>query len=75
MDRWKPIETAPKDGQRIMAFMPSRAGFFARQDMVPVAWSGWGGGTWESLSGGHIAEDELSHWQPLPEPPKPLPSA
>lgn len=59
----------PKDGRAVLGFVPSRSGYVARQDMVPVHWSGWGGGCWETLGGGHLLDWELTYWMPLPEPP------
>lgn len=56
-DQWQPIETAPKDGTAIIV----------------------GGGTaewnpnqygWFSHQGQAIIEWEVTHWMPLPEPPK-----
>lgn len=67
--QWQPIETAPKDGTTILAHNPRGLAFFARQDVVPVHWTGWGGGAWENSTSGHKVFDELTHWMPLPAPP------
>lgn len=68
---WQPMETAPRDGTTILAHIPKLRGYTARQDVVPVHWSGWGGGTWEnSTSGSKLMEFDLSHWMPLPPPPQ-----
>lgn len=71
MSEWRTIDSAPKDGTAFLAYYPQRRGFSARQDCIPVFWSGWGGGCWQnSTSGHHITGDEPSHWQELPDPPK-----
>lgn len=52
---WMPIESAPRDGTRVLTFDPGFIGihldWFDRQDAV----SGWLG--------------EPTHWRPLPPPP------
>lgn len=51
---WQPIETAPRDGTKVITFDPEwgmRMDWFDRLDCV----SGWLG--------------EPTHWQPLPPPP------
>lgn len=68
---WQPIETAPKDGTSILVHIPSRLGYFSRQDICPVHWTGWGGGCWEISVTGHKCGAEPSHWMPLPPPPNP----
>jgi hypothetical protein len=71
---WLDIRTAPKDGTVVLGYLPGRDGVYAsRQDVVPIRWSGWGGGVWEAWGGGHLGgQDEPTHWQPLPSPPKPV---
>jgi hypothetical protein len=65
---WQPIETAPKDGTTVLGWIP-RLGYVARQDCVPMNWSGWGGGVWENTTSGHKLGTEPTHWMPLPPPP------
>jgi hypothetical protein len=67
---WQPIETVPKDGQTVLAYVPARKGFVSRQDVIPVHWSSWGGGVWENSTSGGKVNDNPSHWMPLPEPPR-----
>ena len=62
---WEPIETAPRDGQRVLAWsnvtgMYHVLGF----DNAPPA-------GWMSQTGDYVIlrEDELSHWTRLPAPP------
>ena len=69
MTDWQPIETAPKDGTAVLGYFPAKRGFVARQDVVPIYWSEWGGGTWTNSTSGCRLLDHTTHWQPLPAPP------
>ena len=70
MNDWQPIETAPRDGTAVLGYIPSKRGaYLARQDVVPIHWSGWGGGVWDNSTSGHHIVEEVTHWMPLPEPP------
>lgn len=70
--QWHPIETAPKDGTRIVAWCVHPTAEYAK-DAVNEGWSApvvarWidhngGGWTWH----GHLGE--FTHWMPLPPPP------
>lgn len=64
MSKWKPIETAPKDGTRFLAFEKSddyqHYECWWREDFSN--WSGWQD-DWDS-------EPNPTHWMPLPEPPE-----
>lgn len=72
MAGWRPIETAPKDGTRVLVYQEDEA-----SDMTPqIAW--WI--TWHGEEGWHICWDNEplqnnsafappTHWAPLPEPP------
>jgi len=60
-DGWRPIETAPKDGEQILTYSP-----FGRCS-VRI----WGEGddgemAWQPRIRGYFP----THWMPLPEPPK-----
>ena len=62
---WQPIETAPKDGSRILAVSADAA-------FGVVVWSSILGGTWVlACSDGQALNYYLdpTHWMPLPEPP------
>ena len=63
---WQPIETAPKDGRRILAYSKEYGvqvtGWWYRNDNPAI------GGWWIAFSDGDYTD--LTHWQPLPEPPK-----
>ena len=67
---WQPIETAPKDGTRILAYWPADS--FYAHEMQCETWFGQslGRDCWQSPY--EDADDSTSptHWMPLPEPPK-----
>ena len=67
---WRPIETAPRDGRTVLAYFPAQAGHAARQDVIAVYWTGWGGGRWETAWSGAKLNAKPSHWMPLPDPPQ-----
>jgi len=64
MSEWQPIETAPKDGKRIICWGPKLA-------VAECEWrkrfrdepEGW----YRSNQPPHV---HPTHWMPLPEPPK-----
>ena len=66
MTEWQPIETAPKDGTRILLY-----GYECETQWNVCYWvteeeqgyTGWYGWDWP-------AYEVPSHWMPLPEPPK-----
>ena len=57
--QWQPIETAPKDGTKVLAY----DGF----DCVVMHWN-FASGDWYTES---ICCEEFTHWMPLPDPPTP----
>jgi hypothetical protein len=67
---WRPIETAPKDGSKILAWAPDLApisyygvAFWAEaQEANPRSVAGW---FWSYAT-------RPTHWQPLPPPPEAL---
>jgi hypothetical protein len=71
--QWRPIETAPKDGTRILLYRPDVRGEHI-EIMVEGYWSNLPGHSygigWRtpcfSFSGG---KHDPTHWQPLPSPP------
>lgn len=72
MSEWQPIESAPKDGRPIIAFIPAEeyAGnclcvFFDIREGAKGRWKVTAGSmNW------HIPQQHITHWMPLPEPPK-----
>ena len=63
---WKKIESAPKDGTKIMIWAPGRAVHVAKWD------NHWGerGDKWWRVPEGGYWFDPPTHWMPLPEQPK-----
>ena len=69
MSEWQPIETAPRDGTQILAW---NGAVFICAEFVTFAdgtahWHQWIRGSRASVG----ASVRLTHWMPLPEPPKP----
>ena len=58
---WQPIETAPKDGTRVLIY-PSH---FMDGKNQSVAW--WNGEAWTDDEGPDM---HPTHWHPLPDDPK-----
>jgi hypothetical protein len=61
---WQPIETAPKDGRLILA-----------RNATGDDWSGTFVAYWSTVKNDWMysierVAPELTHWMPLPEPPK-----
>lgn len=84
MTDWQPIETAPKDGTNIIAWV-TRATWDVGEDVMSmretrrpfvcaVYWdkrSNFGDGAWRvSEDFDLMVEAEATHWTPLPDPPK-----
>ena len=68
-DGWRPIETAPKDGTRILAWPCDIS-----RDRVGAAFVCWGAEGWELNPGPSAVHgidwwQDPTHWQPLPEGP------
>ena len=71
MSEWQPIKTAPKDGTRILGF--GMMGLDDKPGIGTVAWDN----DWKrwfcspNEASEYIPEScKVSHWMPLPEPPK-----
>lgn len=62
MSEWQPMETAPKDGTSIIAFVPG----FGMGAMVLF----WLDHYWREPAQHMALKRDPSHWMPLPEPPK-----
>lgn len=71
---WRPIETAPKDGTKVMLLCP-RFGVCAPGEWdtnefnkkPKPYWTHWGERIWGVK---WIRDDQPTHWQPLPQPPE-----
>jgi hypothetical protein len=61
-DGWQPIETAPKDGTRVLTYAPKRT--WATQH---IAINHFKQGVWQHCN----SECPPTHWQPLPASPTP----
>lgn len=61
VSEWLPIETAPKDGKTILAFLDS--------DICIVYWDKRYG-SWREAGTHEFLEDYFTHWMPLPKPPR-----
>lgn len=59
--RWRPIEEAPKDGARILAWSP--------QWSAPATVQ-WYGSFWSFSYGMGALKHQPTHFQPLPTPPE-----
>lgn len=64
---WRPIETAPRDGTRIIVYRPKFDG-----DYIPqVGWDFWmTKGLLEPTWGKSRKDVPPTHWMPFPEPPR-----
>ena len=63
MTEWKPIETAPKDLQPIILYMP----YLDEPENYQIGY--WNSGRWENCIDS-MYELKPTHWMPLPIPPK-----
>jgi len=67
---WKPIDTAPKNGDWIILYYPSyisekvTPARFVDDPAVGYIWEGVDGYSYPN------GEDSPTHWMPLPEPPE-----
>lgn len=70
--KWRPIETAPKDGTIILVY-GYWDGELSEKDIEREVWKAhFNLGTW-CLDGSEFYAVEIAnptHWMPLPEPPK-----
>ena len=66
-DGWMPIESAPKDGTRIILAWggASVVGFYLDNSKTNHPWQGWKVPSMEPMPRGLV-----THWRPLPSPPK-----
>lgn len=71
MTEWQPIETAPKDGTAILAFMPDAAEQFRIMPIEMLDFNDGDGPQWwqADVDDGYPLEVTPTHWMPLPQPP------
>jgi hypothetical protein len=70
---WQPIETAPKDGTRVLVYNGKQRGYHTVEEDIGVAeWSPcMGVYCWASIACcDGVSYYDPTHWMPLPEPPK-----
>jgi hypothetical protein len=67
---WQPIETAPRDGTRVLVFDPHR---FPRELICRWRGNSWWGDLTPSGRCIVWSDDAGCHWMPLPQPPKDAP--
>jgi hypothetical protein len=65
MSEWQPIKTAPKD-------RPFLGGYYKKGAWVTEVIQALRFGEWEGFATvqGKYPRYELTHWQPMPDPPK-----
>ncbi len=74
MNKWQPIETAPKDGSEIMLFDPKfqrfRIGSWREDEFLPDLGEMWLDDSYDDFSTGlNSCPLEPTHWMPLPDAP------
>ena len=62
MNKWQPIETAPKDGTHILVCVEKKYVYLVWWFDNPRGWC------WDLTNTPMVGSP--SHWMPLPEPPK-----
>lgn len=67
LNKWQPIETAPKDGTEILLFIPAKNNDKDRDFVVAM---NAGRFCWENDLDQRCDFDQTTHWMPLPTPPK-----
>jgi len=68
MSKWRPIETAPKDGTMVLLYDGNCSRFQWR--IVTAYWqTAYGEPEWKTI-GKRGSFRTPSHWMPLPEPPR-----
>lgn len=61
---WQPMETAPKDGTKIIAFAYD---IYSNQQRAEMHTTYWSNGRWARFTTHYVP----THWMPLPKPPLP----
>lgn len=75
MSEWRPIEEAPKDGTRILVYGKRYERINERDGPGPIQVAYWqkAGDTGFWLTRANISCDHVTHFMPLPPPPKVTP--
>lgn len=73
MSEWKPIETAPKDGTRVLIVSDDQVfiGYWSESAKFgdEIEKPGWQIHESEMDEWYAVAVDDATHWTPIPEPP------
>lgn len=65
-ERWRPIETAPRDGTKVLLYHHGYKSAFYRRDHEPRVWVDvFREGNWYNTA----PSAQPTHWRPLPAPP------
>jgi hypothetical protein len=71
LSEWQPIETAPRDGTRVLVFSISQweddAGIYTA--FWDAIMEDWVVGFLDLERHGCLSDDEVTHWMPLPKAP------
>jgi hypothetical protein len=72
---WQPIETAPRDGTRFLAWVVTPIydedeGREVKEAGVSVSYHLWGGFVEYPARPAFVHGQRFTHWMPLPEPPE-----
>ena len=72
MSKWQPIETAPKDGTRFLAFFALEENDEYYAQIVIIRWSYYKRWELAEYSGelDYEFDSQPTYWMPLPNPPK-----
>ena len=77
---WQPIDTAPRDGTRILCFVPEwgegyqiEVGRFDERIEIVNGEERYRSARWWIGGGIGIEPPQPTHWMPLPPPPEPTP--
>lgn len=73
MSEWQPIETAPKDGTRVLVSLWAWDDPATGDRLTEIVY--WGGDDWrngypDDVDAFANTVNPPTHWMPLPEPPK-----
>ena len=69
MSEWQPIETAPKDGTRVLLFKPTEWPLLVESVIDAYYRQTEGGGEWVATPTGYCISF-ATHWQPMLESPE-----
>ncbi|MBC7282601.1 DUF551 domain-containing protein [Hoeflea sp.] len=63
--KWRPMSKAKKNGTRILAYYAADEGVYDIK--YDRHWGGWVSHDYDIVN---FAQEDFTHWMPLPEPPK-----